>query len=90
VARHIIRFHGTALALTRYEFRILEILLRHPGWVYSREQLMQLAWSEPGASLDRSVDAHIKTLRAKLRAVAPDSDPIRTHRGEGYSLKEDP
>ncbi len=89
-ARHTIRFHGTALALTRYEFRILEILLRHPGWVYSREQLMQLAWGEPGSSLDRSVDAHIKTLRAKLRAVAPDSDPIRTHRGEGYSLKEDP
>jgi two-component system catabolic regulation response regulator CreB len=40
--------------------------------------------------LDRTVDAHIKTLRAKLRAVVPEGDPIRTHRGMGYSLRERP
>jgi len=49
---------------------------------------MSAAWEEPGTSLDRTVDAHIKTLRAKLRAVDPTTDPIQTHRGLGYSLRE--
>ena len=50
---------------------------------------MDLVWDEPGASLDRTVDTHVKTLRGKLRAVSPTSRPIVTHRGLGYSLKED-
>jgi two-component system catabolic regulation response regulator CreB len=57
--------------------------------VFSREQLMEAAWSDPGAALDRTVDAHVKTLRAKLRDAAPDFDPIVTHRGLGYSLREE-
>lgn len=85
-----IRFHGAALQLSRYEFRLLKVLVQKPGRVYSREQLMELAWDEPEAALDRTVDAHIKMLRAKLRAVREEEDPIRTHRGLGYSLKEDP
>jgi two-component system catabolic regulation response regulator CreB len=56
--------------------------------VYSREQLLNAAWEDPDASLDRTVDAHVKTLRAKLRAVASDADPIQTHRGLGYSLRD--
>ena len=50
---------------------------------------MTAAWDDPGASFDRTVDAHIKTLRAKLREAAPDADPIVTHRGLGYSLSEE-
>lgn len=83
-----IRYHGTPLELSRYEFRLLKVLVQKPGRVYSRDQLMELAWEEPDSALDRTVDAHIKTLRAKLRAVRDDEDPIRTHRGLGYSLKE--
>ncbi len=83
-----IRYHGTALQLSRYEFRLLKVLIEKPGRVYSRDQLMELAWEEPDTALDRTVDAHIKTLRAKLRAVRADEDPIRTHRGLGYSLKD--
>jgi two-component system catabolic regulation response regulator CreB len=75
------------LELTRYEYRLLKTLLSQPGRVFSRDQLMASAWEEPGASLDRTVDAHIKTLRAKLRAQAPGEDPIQTHRGLGYSLR---
>jgi two-component system catabolic regulation response regulator CreB len=48
---------------------------------------MEAGWEDPGASLDRTVDAHIKTLRAKLRVAAPDDDLIQTHRGLGYSLR---
>ena len=50
---------------------------------------MDMAWEEPEASLDRTVDAHIKNIRAKLRSIDPESDPIITHRGIGYSLRED-
>ena len=87
--RSRIRYFGKPLELARYEYRLLSVLARRPGRVYSREQLMDLAWEAPENSLDRTVDAHIKNLRAKLRAVRPDVEPIVTHRGMGYSLKED-
>jgi len=86
--RCLIRFRGVALELTRNEYRLLKTLVARPGRVFSREQLLQAAWDDPGASLERTVDAHIKTVRAKLRAVAGDDDPIVTHRGLGYSLRE--
>jgi two-component system catabolic regulation response regulator CreB len=47
---------------------------------------MDLVWNEPGDSLERAVDTHIKTLRAKLRQVRKDENPIKTHRGMGYSV----
>jgi two-component system catabolic regulation response regulator CreB len=86
-----IRYRGRILALTRYEYRLLTVLLSRPGRVYSRDELMSQAWEDPGASLDRTVDAHVKTLRAKLREAAGDEafDPIRTHRGLGYSVRLD-
>ena len=83
-----VTYFGTALDLSRYEYRLLCVFVKRPGRVYSREQLMELAWESPESSLDRTVDAHIKNLRAKLRAVRPDLDPISTHRGMGYSLKD--
>lgn len=86
--RFCIRYFGKPLPLTRYEFRMLDILIKAPGRVYSREKLMEMAWEEPEASMDRTVDAHIKSLRAKLHTVRPDLDPIVTHRGLGYSLKD--
>ncbi|MCC6138389.1 MAG: two-component system response regulator CreB [Bdellovibrionaceae bacterium] len=83
-----IYFRDQALDLTRYEFRLLQLFLAHPGHVYTREKLMELVWESPEMSLDRTVDAHIKTLRAKLHKIAPDKPIIETHRGLGYSLKE--
>ncbi|MFH1496687.1 MAG: two-component system response regulator CreB [Verrucomicrobiota bacterium] len=83
-----ITWRGQVLDLTATEFRLLKTLLEQPGRVFTREQLLSSAWSEPEASLDRTVDAHIKTLRAKIRAVSPADDPIQTHRGLGYSLKD--
>ena len=83
-----ITYFGKPLDLSRYEYRLLAVLLKKPGRVYSRDQLLELVWDEPEASLDRTVDAHVKNLRAKLRDVRPDVDPIATHRGTGYSLKE--
>ena len=88
-ARCRISYRGKALDLTRNEYRLLGALLASPGRVFSRDQLMAAAWDDPGAAMDRTVDAHVKTLRAKLRAAAPAADPIVTHRGLGYSLRED-
>jgi two-component system catabolic regulation response regulator CreB len=89
-ARCRISYRGRALDLTRNEYRLLGALLAQPGRVFSRDQLMTAAWDDPGAALDRTVDAHVKSLRAKLRAAAPEADPIVTHRGLGYSLREEP
>lgn len=86
--KHIITYFGEALVLSRYEYNILNLLLKHPGWVYSREQIMDSIWEEPEESYERTVDTHIKQLRSKLRAIKPDIDPIVTHRGTGYSLRE--
>lgn len=81
-----IHYHGTLLALTRYEFLLLKTLLEEPLRIFSRIQLMQKIWAAPDHSLERTVDTHIKTLRAKLSAVHPDEQPIQTHRNQGYSL----
>ena len=62
-------FHGQPLDLTRYEYLLLKTLLEHPGHVLSRAQLMARVWSAAPDTLERTVDAHVKSLRAKLRAI---------------------
>jgi len=88
-SKRTVAFCGTTLDLSKYEYDILRQFIERRGHVFSREQLMNLVWEQPETSLDRTVDAHIKNIRAKLRAVRPDLDPIATHRGSGYSLRED-
>jgi len=83
-----ISYYGEPLSLTRYEYRLLHLLVTHPGRVYSRDRLMELVWEEPDMSLDRTVDTHIKVLRQKLKNVNSEEEAIITHRGTGYSLKE--
>lgn len=82
-----IRYCDTPLPLTRFEYLLLRWLLLHPGQVFSRDQLLDAVWGLSRDSTDRTVDTHVKTLRAKLRACAPEADPILTHRGLGYSLQ---
>ncbi len=86
--RRQIAYRGERLDLARYEYEILRLLIRRPGWVFTREKIMEMVWIEPDESFERTVDTHIKTIRAKLRSVDPDTDPIMTHRGVGYSLRE--
>lgn len=81
-----VSYHQQPLQLTRYEFLLLKTLLLAPGRVFSRQQLMDIVWAQSEESLDRTVDTHIKTLRAKLRGVDAREPPIHTHRGLGYSL----
>lgn len=87
--RRRIAYYGAPLELSRYEYRLLLVFLEKPGRVWSREQLMERAWDSPESSLERTVDAHVKSLRAKLREAKAGVEAILTHRGLGYSLKED-
>ena len=84
---HRIRYRQQLLDLTRYEYAVLDALLQRPGAILSRAQLMDRGWDSDADSADRTVDTHVKTLRAKLRAAGADPDPIRTHRGLGYAVE---
>jgi two-component system, OmpR family, catabolic regulation response regulator CreB len=81
------KFAGAWLDLTRRELHLLQRLLSTPGRIYSRDALLDLVWGQDAESMERTVDTHIKTLRAKLRNVDPTQDIIVTHRGLGYSLQ---
>lgn len=85
--RYQISVAETLLNLTRYEFRMLKVFLERPGRVLTREQLMYQVWEEPEASGERTVDAHVKSIRAKLREASPGVEYIQTHRGIGYSMQ---
>ena len=77
---------GRTLPLTRREFGLLADLLRHPGRIRSRDELLSAVWGTDSDSTDRTVDTHIKTLRAKLQEAAPGREYIVTHRGMGYCI----
>jgi len=80
-----IHCHGSQLDLTAHEYKLLLVFMKNPRRVLSRDQLLDHAWADPGAVTDRTIDAHIKSIRAKLRtAKAGAEDLIQTRRGLGY------
>ncbi len=84
-ARHEVLVAGTPVTLTAMEFRLLHYLARHPGWVFTRRQIMQAVGGDDYAATERAVDVQIHGLRHKL------GDPeayIETVRGVGYRFKE--
>jgi two-component system catabolic regulation response regulator CreB len=87
IARLCIRYRGQPLKLTALEFRLLQQLAGSPERVFSREELLGAVGAATDAGYERNVDTHIKALRAKLREIAPESEPIHTHRGFGYSYQ---
>jgi two-component system, OmpR family, catabolic regulation response regulator CreB len=83
---HRVLLQGQPLDLTRLEYGLLRALLKAPGRIKSRDALLAEVWGHDCDATDRTVDTHVKTLRAKLRAARPGLDPIATHRGLGYAL----
>lgn len=83
------RIHGPQgpLPLTRLEYRLLAVLLRQPQRIFSRAELMSRVWAEAPDTADRTVDAHVKLVRGKLREAGLPADLIQTHRHMGYSLQ---
>lgn len=80
---------GRVLDLSRAEYLMLKTMAARPEKVFRRAELMDAAGLAE-ASLERCVDTHIKSLRAKLALHSRDADLIRTHRGLGYSLAREP
>jgi DNA-binding response OmpR family regulator len=79
-------YGGEETPLTRQEFNVLLALARHPARVLSREAIIQRLYNGEGTATDRSVDAQIKRIRAKLTGRGSRLDPIRTVYGVGYKL----
>lgn len=82
-----ISYQGVRLELTRSEYALLSALVQRPGQIFSRRQLIEHIWSSNHPSDDRVVDTHVKSLRAKIKRIDPEADPIKTHRGFGYALE---
>lgn len=87
-SRHRVTWAGKEVILTVTEFMILEALAQRAGVVKSRNQLMDVAYQDDTYVDDRTIDSHIKRLRRKFRAVAPDFDAIETLYGAGYRYSD--
>ena len=87
-ARHRVGWGGRDIALTVTEFLILEALAQRPGFVKSRDALMDTAYQDDVYVDDRTIDSHIKRLRKKFRAVDDDFKGIETLYGVGYRFNE--
>jgi two-component system, OmpR family, response regulator ChvI len=87
--RHLVTWKGQAVTLTVTEFLLLKALAQHPGFVKSRDQLMDVAYDEQIYVDDRTIDSHIKRLRKKLRSADEDFCAIETLYGIGYRYNED-
>jgi len=75
---------GREIVLTAQEFKLLELLVRHPGRVFTREQVLNRAWGDGGLVADRTIDVHVKSLRKKFGKF----EFIETVRGIGYRVRE--
>jgi len=84
--RHEVVVDGTAIRLTRTELRLLYVLVRRPGRVYSREQLVARVMGDNAWVTDRTIDVHVRAIRSKLGARA---DVVETIRGVGYRASDD-
>jgi two-component system response regulator ChvI len=87
--RYTAHWGDTLVGLTVTEFMILRALARHPGFVKSRQQLMEEGYPHDTFVSDRTIDSHIKRIRKKFMAVDPDFDRIDTVYGLGYRYAED-
>jgi DNA-binding response OmpR family regulator len=82
-------FREIELSLRPREFDLLALLARHPGQVFSRDALLRQVWGQPEHLDPRTVDVHVRRLRAKLSAIDPATELIQTEWGVGYRLIED-
>lgn len=86
-SRYQATLHGHELELTAVEFKLLHLLLSHPGRIYSRSQLMDKIYPDERIVSDRTIDSHVKKLRRKINAVAPDEELIHSLYGVGYKFE---
>ena len=85
--RLLAKLQGQPLALTLIEFQLLKLMASQPGRVFSREQLMDLIYPDHRVVSDRTIDSHVKKLRQKLKAAAPNQEFIQSVYGAGYKFE---
>ena len=85
--RYCATLDGCLLELTPVEFRLLSTFLAHPGWVFSRSQLVEALYADFRVVSDRTIDSHIKNLRKKIRIIRPEPEVIRSVYGLGYKCE---
>jgi len=88
--RQRIRCRGEELDLTPQEYRLLSVMAQHPGRLFSRSQLLDLAYDDAAGVFDRAVDSHVKNIRKKLAALLPEHNLIRSVYGQGYRFEIGP
>ena len=86
--RFEVKMKGRLVVLTRKEFDLLASLVRAPGRVFGREELLDLVWGQDGFVEPRTVDVHVARLRAKFTAARVAIPEIETVRGVGYRFRE--
>jgi len=86
-SRYQALLNGRDLGLTAVEFQLLQFLAANPGRIYGRQQLMDRIYPDQRTVSDRTIDSHIKKLRKKIAAVAPDEDLIYSVYGVGYKFE---
>ena len=86
--RHEVRCRGSLVTLTATEFGLLGALIERPGIVLSRGQLMQRAYKYDNLITERTIDTHVRRIRAKFRSF--DVDPVETVHGVGYKASGEP
>jgi len=89
VGRHEVTVAGSVAPLTPREFRLLEVMARAPGRAFSRTELLERAFGADSEALDRTIDAHIVSLRRKIEADPARPARIETVYGVGYRLRGD-
>jgi two-component system response regulator ChvI len=87
--RHAVKWKGNDVSLTVTEFLLLQALAQRPGFVKSRDQLMDAAYDDQVYVDDRTIDSHIKRLRKKMRTADDEFSAIETLYGIGYRYNED-
>ncbi len=87
--RHAVKWKGRDVSLTVTEFLLLQALAQRPGFVKSRDQLMDVAYDDQVYVDDRTIDSHIKRLRKKMRTADEEFSAIETLYGIGYRYNEE-
>lgn len=87
--RHAVKWKGKDVSLTVTEFLLLQALAQRPGFVKSRDQLMDVAYDDQVYVDDRTIDSHIKRLRKKMRMADDEFSAIETLYGIGYRYNEE-
>jgi len=86
-ARLQVQMSGNTVVLTAIEFKLLHYLAKSPGRIYSRERLMDVIYEDHRVVADRTIDSHIKKLRAKLKAAWPEQEIVHSVYGAGYKFE---